>query len=216
MAVSPVNAASKAAASLRIGVLGGTFDPIHIGHLIIAEEARQRLALDRVLFVPARVSPLKLENGTLFTEEQRLEMVQRAIQGNPAFAISRVDLEREAPSYTVDTLHLLRQQWGIQHRYWFIMGADSLHFLSHWRDPQGLLRMARLAVISRPGHAPDFAPLEQSIPGIGQATDILPGLQIGISSTEIRRRIGLGLPIRYQVPEAVWACICAYAHTQPR
>ncbi len=208
--MNAVNMPQEEPAPLRIGILGGTFDPIHNGHLIIAEEARHELALDRVLFVPARVSPLKLENGTLYTEEQRLEMVQRAIEGNPAFVASRVDLEREAPSYTVDTLRLLRAEWGSQHRYWFIMGADSLALLSHWREPHALMAMARLAVISRPGYTPDLAALEASLPGIQQATDILQGLQIGISSTEVRRRIGLGLPVRYQVPEAVWSCIRAY------
>ena len=210
-----VNAPSgEAPPPQRIGVLGGTFDPIHIAHLIIAEEARHRLALDRVLFVPARISPLKLDNGTLFTDEQRLEMVQCAIQDNLAFVASRVDLDREAPSYTVDTLRLLRAQWGTRHRYWFILGADSLASLAHWRDPQALLQMARLAVISRPGHAPDIASLTAIIPNIAQATDILPGLQIGISSTDIRRRLALGLPIRYQVPEGVWTCIQSYSRAR--
>ncbi len=195
---------------MRIGVLGGTFDPIHIGHLIIAEEARYHFALDRVFFVPARVSPFKQEGGTLFSPEQRLEMVERAIEGNTAFALSRVDLDREPPSYTVDTMRLLRQELGPQHDYWFILGADSLSSLGYWRDPQGLLQMARLAVVSRPGHAPHISALEDHVPGISEATDILPGLQIGISSTEIRQRLARGLPIRYQVPESVWVCICGY------
>lgn len=194
----------------RIGVLGGTFDPIHMGHLIIAEEALYQLALDLVIFVPARVSPLKQEDGALFSHEQRLEMVCGAIEGNPALAVSRIDLDREPPSYTVDTLRLLREQWGAQHSYWFIMGADSLASLWHWRDPQALVRMARLAVVSRPGSALDLAALEERIPGIAEATDVIQGLEVGISSSDIRRRIGLGLPIRYQVPEPVWACIRAY------
>jgi nicotinate-nucleotide adenylyltransferase len=196
---------------MRIGVLGGTFDPIHIGHLIIADEARHHLSLDRVVFVPARVSPLKQENGTRFTEAQRFQMVQRSIESNPAFAISRVDLDREAPSYTVDTLQLIRQELGDQHSYWFIMGADSLALLSHWRNPEGLLQMARLAVVSRPEHELDLDSLEERIPGLGSAADIIPGLQIGISSSDIRYRFAKGLPVRYQVPEAAWACLSAYA-----
>ena len=195
----------------RIGVLGGTFDPIHIGHLIIADEVRHQLALDRVVFVPARVSPLKQDDGTRFVQEQRFEMVRRAIEGNPAFAVSRVDLDREPPSYTVDTLRLLRQKLGDQHSYWFIMGADSLALLSHWRNPKGLLQMARLAVVSRPEHELDLGSLEERIPGLGSATDMIPGLQIGISSSEIRDRINQGLPVRYQVPKAVWECLSAYA-----
>jgi nicotinate (nicotinamide) nucleotide adenylyltransferase len=202
-------ASSGGEARQRIGVLGGTFDPIHIGHLIIAEEVRHRLALDRVILVPARVSPLKSEDGTLFPQEQRYAMVELAIEGNPALTASRVDLDRQPPSYTVDTLRLLRSQWGAQHAYWFIMGADSVASLRHWRDPLGLLGMARLAVVSRPGHAPDFAALEERLPGIGAASDVIDGLQIGISSTDIRHRIGLGLPVRYQLPEPVWAYITA-------
>ena len=202
---------SADSAPKRIGVLGGTFDPIHIGHLIIADETRHQLALDRVLFVPARVSPLKRENGTRFAEEQRYEMVRRAIEGNPAFAISRVDLDREPPSYSVDTLRLLRQALGEQHSYWFIMGADSLALLSHWHNPEGLLEMARLAVVSRPEHELDLGSLEERIQGLSKAADVIPGLQIGISSSDIRQRIDAGLPMRYQVPEGVWEYLSAYA-----
>lgn len=197
----------------RIGILGGTFDPIHIGHLIIAEEARHVLALDRVIFVPARRSPLKQENGFFFDEEERWEMVCRAIEGNPHFEASRVDLEREPPSFTVDTLRILRQRCGPHHAYWFIMGADSLIHFPEWYQPQEIIRLARLAIISRPEYEPDWPSLEQSIPSLRKVSDVIQGLAIGISSTEIRRRLRQGLPFRYHVPASVFDYIMARQNT---
>lgn len=193
--------------SLRIGIMGGTFDPVHIGHLVIAEEARCRLRLDRIIFVPARLSPLKQDDGTLFDDEQRCAMVQAAIASNPAFMVSRVDLDRPAPSYTIDTLRLLRRELGEQHQYHFVLGADSLSTLGKWRHPERIVQLARLAVISRPGFPPDVRALEETIPGISAATDVLDGLMLDISSTEIRHRIATGLSIRYLVPDAVLALI---------
>lgn len=192
---------------LRIGIMGGTFDPVHIGHLVIAEEARCRLHLDRVVFVPARLSPLKQDDGTLFDDEQRHAMVHAAVCSNPGFAVSRVDLDRPAPSYTIDTLHLLRRELGEQHRYHFVLGADSLSTLARWRHPEEIVQLARLAVVSRPGSQPDVRDLEEAIPGISAATDVLDGLMLDISSTEIRHRIVAGLSIRYLVPDAVLALI---------
>lgn len=192
---------------LRIGVMGGTFDPVHVGHLIIAEEARCRLRLDRVVFVPAHLSPLKQGDGTLFENEQRYAMVCAAVRSNPAFVVSRVDLDRPAPSYTVDTLRLLRKAFGEQHQYHFVIGADSLVMLGKWRHPERIIGLARLAVISRPGFRPDVEALERAIPGVTAATDLLDGLMLDISSTDIRRRIQHGLSIRYLVPDDVLALI---------
>jgi nicotinate (nicotinamide) nucleotide adenylyltransferase len=192
---------------LRVGIMGGTFDPVHIGHLVIAEEARCRLHLDRIVFVPARLSPLKQDDGTLFDDEQRYAMVHAAVCSNPAFVVSRVDLDRPAPSYTIDTLRLLRRELGEQHQYHFVLGADSLSTLAKWRYPDRIVQLARLAVVSRPGFAPDVQALEAAIPGISAATDILDGLMLDISSTEIRRRIAAGLSVRYLVPDTVLALI---------
>jgi nicotinate-nucleotide adenylyltransferase len=192
---------------LRIGIMGGTFDPIHIGHLVIAEEARCRLHLDRVVFVPARISPLKQDDGTLYDDEQRHAMVLAAICSNPAFIASRVDLDRQPPSYTIDTVRLLRSELGEQHQYHFVLGADSLTTLAKWRHPERILQLARLVVVSRPGYRPDVETLEEAIPGITSATDILDGLMLDISSTEIRRRIAAGLSVRYLVPDGVLALI---------
>jgi nicotinate-nucleotide adenylyltransferase len=192
---------------LRIGIVGGTFDPVHIGHLMIAEEARCHLHLDQVIFVPARISPLKQDDGTQFGDEQRYRMVCAAVQSNAAFVVSRVDLDRPAPSYTVDTLHLLRNSLGREHRYYFVLGADSLTTLSMWRRPAEIVRLARLAVVSRPGFALDLSSLERTVPGVTAATDLLDGLMIDISSTDIRRRMQSGLSIRYLVPDAVLSLI---------
>ncbi|MBC7255829.1 MAG: nicotinate (nicotinamide) nucleotide adenylyltransferase [Chloroflexi bacterium] len=194
---------------IRLGILGGTFDPIHIAHLIIAEEARFFCHLDRVLFMPAYISPLKVQGGTLFTPEERYEMACLATADYPRFEVSRLELDREGPSYTVDTLRLLREAYGPETGLFFIMGMDSLLTLPHWVRPQEIVRLARLIVISRPGYQPDLEALERQVPGVRQATEMLLTLEIGISSTELRRRIRQGLPIRYQVPAAVEAFIHA-------
>jgi nicotinate (nicotinamide) nucleotide adenylyltransferase len=204
-----MNGESGVGRVLRIGIMGGTFDPVHIGHLMIAEEARCLLHLDQVIFVPARISPLKQDDGTLFDDEQRYRMVCAAVESNAAFAVSRVDLDRPAPSYTIDTLRLLRNALGSKHQYHFVLGADSLTTLSKWRRPAEIVRLARLAVVSRPGFALDMSSLERAVPGVTVATDLLDGLMIDISSTDIRRRMQSGLSIRYLVPDAVLAMIRA-------
>lgn len=190
----------------RLGVLGGTFDPIHIGHLIVAEEARTHLALGAVVFVPAQVSPLRPQ-GASAPAEDRLRMVELAIEDNPHFYLSRVDLERQGPSFTVDTLRAIKASCDSQSELFFIMGADSLSSLKNWRLPQEILRLARIVAISRPGFELDLAALERDVPGISQATDIITTVQLGISSTDIRARLKQGLSIRYQVPRAVEAYI---------
>lgn len=190
----------------RIGVFGGTFDPIHIGHLIVAEEARARLDLHRVVFVPARVSPLKLR-GTFIPAEDRCRMVQLAIKDNPNFSLSRADLNREGPSFTIDTLHAVREEQGRETELYFVMGADSVCSIQAWHRPQEIIRLARIVAVSRPGFHMDFEALEKELPGIRQATEVISGLSIGISSTDIRARLREGLPIKYQVPASVEAYI---------
>ncbi|MBC7234880.1 MAG: nicotinate-nucleotide adenylyltransferase [Chloroflexi bacterium] len=190
----------------RLGVFGGTFDPVHIGYLIVAEEAYAHLSLDWVLFVPAHISPLKQGEGTFFTAAERWQMVELAIADNPHFAASRIELDREGPSYTIDTLRTLRSLLAPSALY-FIMGADALHSLRAWRQPEEILKLARLVAISRPGHTPDLEALDRDIPGLAEATHIIETLMIGISSTDIRRRLRCGLPIKYQVPASVEAFI---------
>jgi len=188
----------------RIGILGGTFDPIHIGHLIVAEEVRARLALQQVVFVPARVSPLKLDHAAA-PPECRLRMVELAIQDNPYFGVSCIELTRTGPSYTVDTLRAIRDTCGPDVELFFIMGADSLSSLMAWRRPAEILRLARLVAVSRPTYALDLGALERGLPGIAAATDLVTTLEIGISATDIRARVAQNLPIRYLVPAPVEA-----------
>jgi nicotinate-nucleotide adenylyltransferase len=187
----------------RIGIMGGSFDPIHIAHLIMAESAREALSLDLVLFVPAGSQPLK--SGKYVTPAQhRLAMVELAIAGNPHFAISSVDMDRPGPSYTVDTVAALRQEWGGPGvEMWFIVGADSLSTFPMWRDPNGILVHARLAVVRRPGVEPDILALRAEIPLLEERLDWVDAPLIDISGTDIRRRVAADLSIRYRVPDAV-------------
>ncbi len=191
---------------MRVGVLGGTFDPIHYGHLIIAQEALVCLGLSHVIFVPAKNPPHKLQQPCS-PEERRLRMVELAITGNPRFELSRVDLERPGPSYTVDTLALLQERLGPPAELFFLMGMDSLANILTWHRPAEVLARAVLAVAARPGYSADLETLEKVLPGVSERTQFLHTPQIGISSHDLRRRVCEGLPIRYQLPDAVDAYI---------
>ena len=190
------------------GVMGGTFDPIHVGHLAIAEEARESLGLERILFVPAGVPPHK-PDGADASVEDRLAMVQLAIAGNPAFALSRVDVDRPGPSYTADTMALLAAAArdadpAATPDLTLIMSAETLAGLPEWRDPERLLAECRVAVVPREAYpAPDPAWLRRHFPGLEDRFDLLDGPRLGISSTAIRERVAAGRSIRYLVPEAV-------------
>jgi nicotinate-nucleotide adenylyltransferase len=187
---------------MRIGVIGGTFDPIHTGHLIIAEEARTRLGLSRVVFVPAGQPPHKLERA-ITDPEHRFEMTRLATADNERFCVSRVDLDREGPCYTVDTIGLLQDAWGKDAEICFLIGADSLADLPTWREPERLLRVCRLVAVTRPGHEVDLRTLERQLPGVSSLVELLDTPTLDISSTEIRRRAHEGLSTRYLVPDAV-------------
>lgn len=186
----------------RIGVIGGTFDPIHYGHLAAAEEARVRMNLERVLFVVAGVPPHKLDEEVT-PVEHRLAIVSLAIASNPHFEISRVDVDRPGPSYTVDTISLLRKQWGQETEVYFIMGLDSLVELPTWHHPQRLIQLCRLLAVKRPGFETDMAELEASVPGISSRVEIIDMPEVDISSSDLQQRVRDGLPIKYQVPEEV-------------
>ena len=187
---------------MRVGVLGGTFDPIHIGHLVAAEEVRAQLRLDRVVFVPAGLPPHKLTEH-ISSVAHRLAMVKLAIASNPYFTVSRVDIDRFGPCYTVDTIELLRDEWGGDVELYFIMGSDSLADIVTWHQPERLIRLCRLAVMGRPGYRVDVEELERLLPGITSRIHFINSPQLDISSTDIQRRVRQGLPIKYQVPEAV-------------
>ncbi len=193
----------------NIGIIGGTFDPPHIGHLILAETAADVLSLDRVLFAPAADPPHKQhhkQQGAMTPAPQRVAMVERAIAENPRFALSRVDLDREGPHYTVDMLRLLCEESPTAQLY-FLMGGDSLADFPKWRDPEGILALARLAVIRRPGDAVSFEALRAVIPQIEERAVIMDAPLMSLSGYSVRALIAAGRSVRYQIPDPVAAYI---------
>lgn len=209
--------ASKApwidAVDRRVGILGGTFDPIHYGHLVIAEQVRQALQLDRVLFVPAPRPPHKLDEQ-LASAADRSAMVALAVAGNPAFALCEIELEREGPSYTSDTLAELADEavrQGVARDLYFIISAEALAGLPEWHEPLRLIRAARLAVVGRPGWPlPDEPRLAATLPGGAASVSRVERVEtvpIANSSSDVRTRAAAGLSIRYLVPPAVEAYI---------
>jgi len=186
---------------VNIGVLGGTFDPIHIGHLVVAEEARTKLGLSEVLFVPAGQPWLK-QDRDITPAVHRVEMVRRAIADNPYFKLSTLEMDRPGPSYTVDTLTMLQTQLGSGASFFFILGRDTLAELPLWKEPQKVVQLCRLVVPPRLGSR-DLKHLEKAIPGLLDKVIQLDMPVIGISSSEIRQRIAQGLSIRYLVPAEV-------------
>jgi len=186
---------------VNIGVLGGTFDPIHIGHLVVGEEARMKLGLSEILFVPAGQPWLK-QDRDITPAAHRVEMVRRAIADNPHFKLCTLEAERPGPSYTVNTLTLLQKQLGSQASLFFILGRDTLAELPLWKEPQRVIQLCRLVVPPRLGSR-DLKHLGKAIPGLLERVIQLDMPVIGISSSEIRHRIAQGLPIRYLVPSVV-------------
>jgi nicotinate-nucleotide adenylyltransferase len=188
-----------------LGILGGTFDPPHYGHLALAENARVQLQLDRVLFVPAGQQPLKRDRH-ITPVHHRTAMVEAAIADNPGFSLSRVDLDRPGPHYTADTLALLQDTYP-KAELFFLIGGDSLAQLAAWHDPAGIVQRARLAVMPRPGWEVDLHELEQTVPEICERLVWLDTPSLDISASDLRRRARQGLPLRYLVPPAVEAYV---------
>lgn len=188
---------------MRIGVLGGTFDPVHLGHLIIAEEARTRLSLEKVLFVPAGRPWFKDGNDITDTAD-RLEMLRLALEGNPQFCIDTQELERPGATYTVDTIAQLRDQMGPDAEVFFIIGLDALAELARWKDPERLASMCFFAAMRRPEFTElDVVSLGRTVHGVSGRVHLLENIQVDISSSDVRCRIQGGLPIRYLVPRKV-------------
>ena len=188
---------------MRIGVLGGTFDPIHIAHLIIAEEARERLCLEEVVFIPAGMPWMK-EQQPVSPGEVRLQMLRLAVASNPFFRVSDLEIERSGATYTVETLEALRDERGKEAEIYFIVGMDTLEVLHRWKEPQRLLELCTPVVFGRPGHSDDvLEELETPLPGLREKVRVLDGPAIDVSSTEIRRRVAKGSSIRYMVPYEV-------------
>jgi nicotinate-nucleotide adenylyltransferase len=174
------------------GVLGGSFDPVHHGHLIAADRAAEALGLDTVLFVPCARQPLKPQ-GPVASAEQRVTMLRLAIGGSPRFVLETCELERPGPSYTVDTLRALRQRWPDE-RLVLILGADAAASLPRWRAADEVARLAEIAVLTRPG-APEVASVF--------VRHLVATPAIEISASDVRARCLTGKSIRYLVPDAV-------------
>ncbi|KUG04262.1 nicotinate-nucleotide adenylyltransferase [hydrocarbon metagenome] len=186
-----------------LGILGGTFNPVHFGHLIAAECARVEFGLDRVIFVPARIPPHKDARGIL-AEEKRYQMVEIAVRNNPAFEVSDLELKREGVSYTIDTIEYYRETYpGC--RIFFIMGLDSLFILDTWKDIERLAEMCRFIIVTRPGYnINDEGKLRDRLPPVfWRQADFIPIPGLDISSSDIRKRVSNGKPIRYMLPANV-------------
>jgi nicotinate-nucleotide adenylyltransferase len=192
------------------GVFGGTFDPVHVAHLAVAEAARDTFGLRRVLFVPAAQPPHKPDRS-ITAVEHRLAMVEAAVAGNPAFEVSRIEVERDGPSYTIDTLAALCDA-DPGDRLALILSAESYGELSTWREPGRILQLADLIVAPRGGHAapdPDLVP--RQFPDAPAVIAFLDGPHIRLSASEIRQRAAEGRSVRYLVPDAVAAYIGDHA-----
>ena len=186
---------------LRLGLLGGSFNPIHHAHLFTAEVAAAAHRLDRVLLVPAGQSPLKRRAAV--SAEDRVAMARLAAGGNSLLKVSPIDVDRPPPSYTVDTLRLIGEQYPGAELF-LILGIDALADLLEWRDPEGLIDQARIVVVSRPGL--DLAVPDEVRARLGQRVErilLQPMPLLEISSTEIRQRLPKGEPVRYLLPEPV-------------
>lgn len=188
---------------MNVGVLGGTFDPIHSGHLVVAEEARLKLKLTRVIFVPAGQPWLK-SNRQITSTVHRVEMVKLAITGKANFELSTVEADRPGPSYSVDSVAILRKHLGPEDVIFFLLGWDSLADLPEWHEPARLVKLCKVVAITRPGLTrPDLKSLELSVPGITDSVVWLDIPPIDISSSDIRDRVARGQSIHRLVPVQV-------------
>ncbi len=196
----------------RIGILGGSFDPVHYGHLLLAECGLEQCALDAVWFIPADISPFK-EDGSQATNTQRLDMLTLAIAGHPAFSIEQLEWDRGGVSYTFETLETLAQQYP-ENDFYLLMGADSLADFPQWKNPERICELATLAIVSRPGSpAPDFSKLRslagpEYVERVEAAQIIMPAMDL--SSSEIRQRVASAQSIRFRLPRGVEQ----YIHSQ--
>ncbi len=188
----------------KIGIMGGTFNPIHFGHLILAEAAYEQYHLDKVLIMPAKEPSHKTISDTI-TEEDRVEMVKRAIKGNDHFELSLLEINREGITYTIDTLTELHEE-DSEIEYYFIMGADSLFHFNSWKEPEKILKLTNILVANR--DLSTFSALNSQIDYLSDKYDeanisLLDTPNLEISSHALRKRVRQNLSIKYYVPESV-------------
>ena len=184
----------------RLGVMGGTFDPIHHGHLVTAEEALAQFELESVLFVPTG-RPWMKEHEVVSPAEDRYLMTVIATASNPLFRVSRMEVDRDGPTYTVDTLRGLKDLYGPKVDLFFITGADAIVEILAWKDHEEVFELAHFIAATRPGY--DLGPIESRTRATHPDITVMNIPALAISSTDIRRRVAAGLPIRYLVPEGV-------------
>ena len=187
--------------SERLAIFGGTFDPIHFGHLALAEEVCWQLDVARVFFVPAAQQPLKAWKHVA-PAEARLEMVRLATADNPSFAVCDLEIRRGGRSYTIDTVTSLREEFPTA-EWSFVAGADVLRDLPRWHAIGRLLELCRFAIVTRPGHQVDLEGLYKALPGARGRVETVGNLHLEISSTDIRDRLSRNAPTRYQMPDVV-------------
>ena len=188
-------------AAVRLGLFGGTFDPPHLGHLVVAQDAAERLGLDRLIFVVAGLPPHKLRER-LSPARVRLEMVRAAVKGNPLFEASAVEVDRSGPTYTVDTLRRFRAMHP-EARLFFLMGADQLEEFRDWKEPESIASLATVVAMTREGSGGE-GPLGP-VPPVGPPMGIiqLPVTRMDLSSTDVRDRVREGRSVQYLVPREV-------------
>ena len=183
--------------------MGGTFDPVHIGHLIVAEQVRSSLELDKVIFIPAGEPWMKADRK-ITASQHRVEMVRLAIASNPFFELSTIEIEHPGWTYTVDTLEQLSKDLDNGTRLFLLIGWDGLKNMPQWKAPYRISIIATLVTFPRPGvPEPDISILEESMPALSERMVKLNGPYIGISSTDIRERLSIGKSVRYLVPPEV-------------
>ncbi len=195
---------NKQCRNFRLGIFGGTFNPIHLGHLVTAEAVRVEYGLSRILFIPAANPPHKHDPADILPADQRLAMTVMAVHTNPHFSVSDMELQRTGPSYTVDTIDALRENYGEAAELWFITGADAMNELSTWHHAGELLEKCHFIVADRHGTELETDALKQQFGELAE-THIHRAATpaIGISSTDIRKRIRERKSIKYMVPEKV-------------
>lgn len=188
---------------MNLGILGGTFDPVHNGHLILADVAQNQLNLGVVLFIPAGQPWLKTER-IITPAEHRLQMLRLALADRADFRISEIEIKRSGPTYTIDTLTALKEAPYAEDELFFILGQDILMQLPKWHEAPDLVQLCYLVAAPRPGvKKPDLKALEAEIPGITQRVMLMKEPQVGISASDIRERVARGLSVRHLVPEPV-------------
>lgn len=191
---------------MRIGIFGGTFDPPHVGHLILAEECRTQLSLDLLLWVVTDNPPHKRYQN-VSPIEQRVDLVTKAIQGNPFFQLSRIDIDRPGPHYAIDTINLLKMDYPNSEMF-YLMGGDSLHDLPTWKRPQDFIRVCDgIGVMRRHEDRVDLESLEKVLPGIIKKVNIVEAPILEISSKQIRQRIAEKMGYRYYLRDSVFEAI---------